>query len=126
MFEPKKINPNNYFGNSLERQKTYILSDFCFEQVATIMATPCVPIYKDSTSEIIGYKPWVMYINKTFKVPSIGDLYCLADQLLDDIIKEVYKNPKNNYQFIASGPFKVTYLHGNLTFEFVVESWENY
>lgn len=126
MLEPKKINPDNYFGNNLEKQKIDILSDFCFEQVATIMATPCMPIYNNPSSEIIGYKPWAIYVNKTFKVPNVGDLYCLADQLLDDVIKEVYKDPKSNYQFIASGPFKVTYLYGNLTLDFVVESWGNY
>ena len=126
MLEPKKINPDNYFTNNLEKQKIDILSNFCFKQAATIMATPCMPVYNNSTSEIVGYNPCKVYINKTFKVPDVGDLYCLADRLLDDVIKEVRKDPKSNYQFIASGPFKVTYLYGNLTLDFVVESWGNY
>lgn len=126
MLEPKKINLENAYRGSLEKQKIDILSNFCFEQAATIMATPCMPVYNNSTSEIVGYKPWQVYINKTFKVPGVGDLYCLADRLLDDVIKEVRKDPKSNYQFIASGPFKVTYLYGNLTLDFVVESWGNY
>ena len=41
-------------------------------------------------------------------------------------VEEKPKNPKSNYQGIASGPFKVTYLYGNLTLDFVVESWGNY
>ena len=126
MLEPKVINLEDAYRGSLEKQKIDILSNFCFEQVATIMATPCMPVYNNSTSEIVGYKPWQVYINKIFKVPSVGDLYCLADQLFDDVIKEVRKDPKSNYQSIASGPFKVTYLYGNLTLDFVVESWGNY
>ena len=129
MLEPKKINLENAYRGSLEVQKRDILSNFCFEQVAMIMETPCLPIYKneeDNKSEIVGYKPWQGYINKIFKVPGVGDLYCLADQLFDDVIKEVRKDPKSNYQSIASGPFKVTYLYGNLTLDFVVESWGNY
>ena len=126
MLEPKKINLENAYRGSLEVQKRDILSNFCFEQVATIMATPCMPVYNNSTSEIVGYKPWQVYINKTFKVPNVGDLYCLADRLLDDVINEVHKDSKSNYQSIASGPFKVTYLYGNLTLDFVVESWGNY
>ena len=126
MLEPKKINLENAYRGSLEVQKRDILSNFCFEQVATIMATPCMPVYNNSTSEIVGYKPWQVYINKTFKVPNVGDLYCLADRLLDDVINEVHKDSKSNYQSIASGPFKVTYLYGNLTLDFIVESWGNY
>ena len=126
MLEPKKINLENAYRGSLEVQKRDILSNFCFEQVATIMATPCMPVYNNSTSEIVGYKPWQVYINKTFKVPNVDDLYCLADRLLDDVINEVHKDPKSNYQSIASGPFKVTYLYGNLTLDFIVESWGNY
>ena len=129
MLEPKKINLENAYRGSLEVQKRDILSNFCFEQVAMIMASPCLPIYKyknEEKPEIIGYEPWKIFTEYEFRVPSIYDLYCCAERLLDDVIKEVHKNPKSNYQSIASGPFKVTYLYGNLTLDFVVESWGNY
>lgn len=93
------------------------------------MASPCLPIYKyknEEKPEIIGFEPWKILIRHELRVPSIYDLYCCAERLLDDVIKEVHKNPKSNYQSIASGPFKVTYLYGNLTLDFVVESWGNY
>lgn len=127
MLEPKKINPENYYRGSLEVQKRDILSNFCFEKVAMIMATPCMPIYENEEEpEIIGYKPWKILTKYGIKVPSIYDLYCCADKLLDNVINEVHKNPKSNYQSIATGPFKVTYLYGNLTLDFVVGSWGNY
>ena len=129
MLEPKKINLENAYRGSLEVQKRDILSNFCFEQVAVIMASPCLPIYKyknEEKPEIIGFEPWKILIRHELRVPSIYDLYCCAERLLDDVIKEVHKNPRSNYQSIASGPVKVTYLYGNLTLDFVVESWGNY
>ena len=129
MLEPKKINRENAYRGSLEVQKRDILSNFRFEQVAMIMATPCMPIYKNEEEdkpEIIGYKPWEILTKFGIRVPNIYDLFLCADKLLDDVIKEVRKDPKSNYQSIASGPFKVTYLYGNLTLDFVVESWGNY
>lgn len=125
MLEPKVINSEDAYRGSLEDQKKDILSNFRFEQVAMIM----FPIYKNEEEdkpEIIGYEPWKIFTKYGLKVPNIYDLYCCAEKLLDDVIKEVYKNPKSNYQGIASGPFKVTYLYGNLTLDFVVESWGNY
>lgn len=129
MLEPKVINFENTYRGSLEVQKRDILSNFCFEQVAMIMATPCMPIYEneeDHKSEIIGYKPWKILTKFGIRVPNIYDLFRCADKLLDDVINEVHKDSKSNYQSIASGPFKVTYLYGNLTLDFVVESWGNY
>ena len=129
MLEPKKINPENAYRGSLEDQKRDILSNFRFEQVAMIMASPCLPIYKneeDDRPEIIGFEPWKILTKYGLRVPSIYDLCQSAEKLLDDVIKEVYKDPKSNYQSIATGPFKVTYLNGNLTLDFVVESWGNY
>lgn len=122
MLKPKVINSEDAYRGSLEDQKMDILSNFRFEQVAMIMASPCLSIYKNEDKpEIIGYEPW-----KILTEPSVYDLYCCAKRLLDDVIKKVHKNPKSNYQGIASGPFKVTYLYGNLTLDFVVESWGNY
>ena len=129
MLEPKKINLENAYRGSLEVQKRDILSNFCFEQVAVIMASPCLSISKyknEEKPEIIGFEPWKIFTEYELRVPSIYDLYCCAERLLDDVIKEVHKNPKSNYQSIASGPFKVTYLYGNLTLDFIVESWGNY
>ena len=129
MLEPKKINLDDAHRGSLEDQKRDILRNFRFEQVAMIMATPCMPIYENEEEdkpEIIGYKPWEILTKFGISVPYIYDLFRCADQLLDDVIKEVRKDPKSNYQSIASGPFKVTYLYGNLTLDFVVESWGNY
>jgi hypothetical protein len=129
MLEPKVINLEDAHRGSLEDQKRDILSNFRFEQVAMIMATPCMPIYENEEEdkpEIIGYKPWKILTKFGIRVPGIYDLFRCADKLLDDVIKEVYKDPKSNYQSIASGPFKVTYLYGNLTLDFVVESWGNY
>ena len=129
MLEPKVINLEDAHRGSLEDQKRDILSNFRFEQVAMIMATPCMPIYENEEEdkpEIIGYKPWKILTKFGIKVPGIYDLFRCADKLLDDVIKEVRKDPKSNYQSIASGPFKVTYLYGNLTLDFVVESWGNY
>lgn len=128
MLEPKVINSEDAYRGSLEDQKRDILSNFHFERVAMIMASPCLPIYKNEEDkpEIIGYEPWKILTEHELRVPSICDLYCCAERLLDDVIKEVHKNPKSNYQGIASGPFKVTYLYGNLTLDFVVESWGNY
>lgn len=127
MLKPKVINSEDAYRGSLEDQKMDILSNFRFEQVAMIMASPCLPIYKNEDKpEIIGYEPWKILTEYEPRVPSVYDLYCCAERLLDDVIKEVHKNPKSNYQGIASGPFKVTYLYGNLTLDFVVESWGNY
>ena len=129
MLEPKVINLEDTYRGSLEDQKRDILRNFRFVQVAMIMATPCMPIYEneeDDKPEIIGYKPWKILTKFGIKVPNIYDLFRCADKLLDDVIKEVRKDPKSNYQSIASGPFKVTYLYGNLTLDFVVESWGNY
>ena len=129
MLEPKVINFEDAYRGSLEDQKKDILSNFRFEQVAMIMATPCMPIYEneeEDKSEIIGYKPWKILTKFGIKVPGIYDLFRCADKLLDDVIKELYKDPKTNYLSIAAGPFKVTYLYGNLTLDFVVESWGNY
>ena len=127
MLEPKVINSEDAYRGSLEDQKKDILSNFRFEQVAMIMATPSIPIYENEEEpEIIGYKPWKILTKFGIKVPGIYDLFRCADKLLDDVIKEVYKDPKSNYQSIAAGPFKVTYLYGNLTLDFVVESWGNY
>ncbi len=129
MLEPKIINFEDAHRGSLEDQKRDILSNFRFEQVAMIMATPCMPIYgneEEDKPEIIGYEPWKILTKFGIKVPGIYDLYRCADKLLDDVINEVHKDPKSNYQGIASGPFKVTYLYGNLTLDFVVESWGNY
>lgn len=127
MLEPKVINSEDAYRGSLEDQKKDILSNFRFEQVAMIMTTPCIPIYENEEEpEIIGYKPWKILTKFGIKVPGIYDLFRCADKLLDDVIKEVYKDPKSNYQSIAAGPFKVTYLYGNLTLDFVVESWGNY
>ena len=129
MLEPKVINFEDAYRGSLEDQKKDILSNFRFEQVAMIMATPCMPIYEneeEDKSEIIGYKPWKILTKFGIKVPGIYDLFRCANKLLDDVIKEVYKDPKSNYLSIAAGPFKVTYLYGNLTLDFVVESWGNY
>lgn len=129
MLEPKKINSENYYRGSLEKQKMDILHNFRFEQVAVIMASPCMPIYEneeDDRPEIIGYEPWKIFTDYGLRVPSVYDLYHCAEKMLDDVIKEVHKNPKSNYQGIASGPFKVTYLYGNLTLDFIIESWGNY
>ena len=127
MLEPKVINLEDAYRGSLEVQKRDILSNFCFEKVAVIMASPCLPIYKNEEEpEIIGFEPWKIFTEYGLRVPSIYDLYCCAEKLLDDVIKEVHKNPKSNYQSMATGPFKVTYLYGNLTLDFVVESWGNY
>jgi hypothetical protein len=129
MLKPKVINSEDAYRGSLEDQKRDILSNFRFEQVAMIMAFPCLPIYKNEEEdkpEIIGYEPWKILTEHELRVPSVYDLYCCAERLLNDVIKEVHKNPKSNYQGIASGPFKVTYLYGNLTLDFVVESWGNY
>lgn len=129
MLEPKVINSEDAYRGNLEDQKRDILSNFRFEQVAMIMASPCLPIYKNEEEdkpEIIGYEPWKILTEHELRVPNVYDLYCCAEGLLDDVIKEVHKNPKSNYQGIASGPFKVTYLYGNLTLDFVVESWGNY
>lgn len=129
MLKPKVINLEDAYRGSLEKQKMDILKNFRFEQVAVIMASPCLPIYKneeDDRPEIIGYEPWKIFTDHGLRVPSIYELYCCAEKLLDDVIKNVHKNPKSNYQGIASGPFKVTYLYGNLTLDFVVESWGNY
>ena len=129
MLEPKVINLEDAHRGSLEDQKRDILSNFRFEQVAMIMATPCMPIYENEEEdkpEIIGYEPWKILTKFGIRVPNIYDLFLCADKLLDDVIKEVRKDPKSNYQGIASGPFKVTYLYGNLTLDFVVESWGNY
>lgn len=129
MLEPKVINSEDAYRGNLENQKRDILSNFRFEQVAMIMASPCLPIYKNEEEdkpEIIGYEPWKILTEHELRVPNVYDLYCCAEGLLDDVIKEVHKNPKSNYQGIASGPFKVTYLYGNLTLDFVVESWGNY
>lgn len=129
MLKPKVINSEDAYRGSLEDQKRDILSNFRFEQVAMIMASPCLPIYKNEEEdkpEIIGYEPWKILTEHELRVPSVYDLYCCAERLLDDVIKEVHKNPKSNYQGIASGPFKVTYLYGNLTLDFVVKSWGNY
>lgn len=129
MLEPKVINLEDAYRGDLEKQKMDILKNFRFEQVAVIMASPCLPIYKneeDDRPEIIGFEPWKILTKYGLRVPSIYDLYRCAEKMLDDVIKEVHKNPKSNYQGIASGPFKVTYLYGNLTLDFVVESWGNY
>lgn len=129
MLKPKVINSEDAYRGSLEDQKRDILSNFRFKQVAMIMASPCLPIYKNEEEdkpEIIGYEPWKILTEHELRVPSVYDLYCCAERLLNDVIKEVHKNPKSNYQGIASGPFKVTYLYGNLTLDFVVESWGNY
>lgn len=129
MLEPKVINSEDAYRGNLEDQKRDILSNFRFEQVAMIMASPCLPIYKNEEEdkpEIIGHEPWKILTEHELRVPNVYDLYCCAEGLLDDVIKEVHKNPKSNYQGIASGPFKVTYLYGNLTLDFVVESWGNY
>lgn len=129
MLKPKVINLEDAYRGDLEKQKMDILKNFRFEQVAVIMASPCLPIYKneeDDRPEIIGYEPWKIFTDHGLRIPSIYELYCCAEKLLDDVIKEVHKNPKSNYQSIASGPFKVTYLYGNLTLYFVVESWGNY
>nr|DAG89694.1 MAG TPA: hypothetical protein [Crassvirales sp.] len=129
MLEPKVINSEDAYRGNLEDQKKDILSNFRFEQVAMIMASPCLPIYKneeDDKPEIIGYEPWKILTKYGLRVPNIYDLYRCAEGLLDEVIKEVYKDPKSNYHGIASGPFKVTYLYGNLTLDFVVESWGNY
>ena len=118
MLKPKVINSEDAYRGSLEDQKMDILSNFRFEQVAMIMASPCLPIYKNEEEdkpEIIGYEPWKILTEHELRVPSVYDLYCCAERLLNDVIKEVHKNPKSNYQGIASGPFKVTYLYGNLT-----------
>lgn len=129
MLKPKKINLEDAYRGDLEKQKMDILRNFRFEQVAVIMASPCLPLYKneeDDRPEIIGYEPWKILTDHGLRVPSIYELYCCAEKLLDDVIKDVHKNPKSNYQGIAAGPFKVTYLYGNLTLDFVVESWGNY
>ena len=129
MLKPKVINLEDAYRGDLEKQKMDILKNFRFEQVAVIMASPCLPIYKneeDDRLEIIGFEPWKILTEYGLIVPSIYDLYRCAEGLLDDVIKEVHKNPKSNYQGMASGPFKVTYLYGNLTLDFVVESWGNY
>ena len=129
MLKPKVISLEDAYRGDLEKQKMDILKNFRFEQVAMIMASPCLPIYKnegDDKPEIIGYEPWKIFTDHGLRVPSIYELYCCAEKLLDDVIKNVHKNPKSNYQGIASGPFKVTYLYGNLTLDFVVESWGNY
>lgn len=129
MLEPKIINSEDAYRGGLEDQKMDILSNFCFEQVAMIMSSPCLPIYKneeDDRPEIIGYEPWKILTKYGLRVPNIYDLYCCAEGLLNEVIKEVHKDPRSNYQGIASGPFKVTYLNGNLTLDFVVESWGNY
>ena len=129
MLEPKVINSEDAYRGNLEDQKRDILSNFRFEQVAVIMASPCLPIYENEEEdkpEIIGYEPWKILTKYGLRVPNIYDLYRCAEGLLDDVIKEVYKDPKSNYQGIAAGPFKVTYLNGNLTLDFVVESWGNY
>ena len=129
MLEPKVINSEDAYRGNLEDQKRDILSNFRFEQVAMIMASPCLPIYENEEEdkpEIIGYEPWKILTKYGLRVPNIYDLYRCAEELLDDVIKEVHKDPKSNYHGIASGPFKVTYLYGNLTLDFVVESWGNY
>lgn len=129
MLKPKVINLEDAYRGDLEKQKMDILKNFRFEQVAVIMASPCLPIYKneeDDRPEIIGYEPWKIFTDHGLRIPSIYELYCCAEKLLDDVIKEVHKNPKSNYQSMATGPFKVTYLYGNLTLDFVVESWGNY
>ena len=129
MLKPKVINLEDAYRGDLEKQKMDILKNFRFEQVAVIMASPCLPIYKneeDDRPEIIRFEPWKILTEYGLRVPSIYDLYRCAEGLLDDVIKEVHKNPKSNYQGMASGPFKVTYLYGNLTLDFVVESWGNY
>lgn len=129
MLEPKVINSEDAYRGNLEDQKRDILSNFRFEQVAMIMASPCLPIYENEEEdkpEIIGYEPWKILTKYGLRVPNIYDLYRCAEGLLDDVIKEVYKDPKSNYQSIATGPFKVTYLYGNLTLDFVMESWGNY
>lgn len=129
MLEPKVINSEDAYRGNLEDQKRDILSNFRFEQVAMIMASPCLPIYENEEEdkpEIIGYEPWKILTKYGLRVPNIYDLYRCAEGLLDDVIKEVYKDPKSDYHGIASGPFKVTYLYGNLTLDFVVESWGNY
>lgn len=129
MLEPKVINSEDAYRGNLEDQKRDILSNFRFEQVAMIMASPCLSIYENEEEdkpEIIGYEPWKILTKYGLRVPNIYDLYRCAEGLLDDVIKEVYKDPKSDYHGIASGPFKVTYLYGNLTLDFVVESWGNY
>ena len=90
MLEPKVINSEDAYRGSLEDQKKDILSNFRFEQVAMIMATPCMPIYEneeEDKSEIIGYKPWKILTKFGIKVPGIYDLFRCADKLLDDVIK---------------------------------------
>ena len=84
MLEPKKINLENAYRGSLEVQKRDILSNFRFEQVAMIMASPCLPIYKNEEEdkpEIIGYEPWKIFTEYELRVPSIYDLHCCAERL---------------------------------------------
>lgn len=126
MFEANKYSKKstkNTLRKSLEEQKQEILKNFCFEQVAMIMLMPCMPIFGESYSSIIGYTPWCMLTDKGYKVPEVNYLRNLANHLLDDIINKV-ESSKENYYSMHTGPFKVIYRHGFLELDFVVESWD--
>ena len=118
----------------LEEQKRDILENFNFALVASIMATPCRPVYKwdvvdnpktEDFDLIVGYEPWKMYIRTDkYKIPNAGELRFIANRLLNDVIK--YAKSGGNYHSIATGPFKVTYRYGILELDFIMESWGEY
>lgn len=125
MFEASKHSKKsteNTLRKSLREQKQEILENFCFEQVAMIISMPCIPVMDDYNIDIIGYKPWDMLVDKDYKIPKVNDLRNIASHLLDDIIDKVLSS-KEDYYAIHTGPFKVTYNHGFLELDFIVESW---
>lgn len=108
---------------SLKKQYEDILDNFSFANLATVMTSPCKPVWNTDYTKILGYQSWTMFVGKTLKVPSESDLKQLASDLLLETINYIIKHSNEKYYMVATGPFKVVYRWGILELDAILESW---
>ena len=104
-------------NSDYDKQIKEILENFDFDYVQELMSWDKARRDYDDYGRIINKKPWEIYINGSFKIPTLSDLRNLASKLLHEAASE------NLYQ-ISTGPFEVTKRNGRLKLNCVVEQWQ--
>ena len=107
----------------VEQQIMDILIYFDFQLVQDYMKLKTRKEYDENLVKVIDKTTWKMCLTRGYDIPTIEELKEFALTLMKNIIKLAKTNPDEEFFQVKSGPFVVTYRHGILQLDAVIETY---
>lgn len=114
-------NKDYYPIPDLYTQLEDIMSNFDFEQVLEYMNWDKSRREYDEDGRCIGTHTWKVFVNGSFKIPTLEELKQFAREQLIEVIKHYQKTKE--YTFTSCGPFTSTCRNDVLELNCILERW---